>query len=80
MFPKKQKLIISTVIDWFKNLAEKQKRKFIKFVIAEFYPPILEDVLTKSINYAKSFIAVEENIISAIKPARKSLVLSKDGT
>ena len=27
----------STVIDWFKNLADKQKRKFIKFDIAEFY-------------------------------------------
>ena len=30
----------STVIDWFKNLVNKQKRKFIKFEIAEFYPSI----------------------------------------
>ena len=43
-----------TVIDWFKNLADKQKRKFIKFDIAEFYPSISEDLLKKSIIYAKS--------------------------
>ena len=43
----------STVIDWFKNLADKQKRKFIKFDIAEFYPSISEDLLKKSINHAK---------------------------
>ena len=27
----------STVTDWFKNLADKQKQKFIKFEIAGFY-------------------------------------------
>ena len=69
----------STVIDWFKNLADKQKRKFIKFDIAEFYPSISEDLLKKSINYAKSFTTIEKNGISAIKPARKSLPFSKDG-
>ena len=70
----------STVIDWFKNLVDKQKRKFIKFDIAEFYPSILEDLLNKSINYAKLFTTIEENVISAIKHARKLLLFSKDGT
>ena len=37
------------VIEWFKNLAEKQKRKFIKFDMAEFYPSNSEDLLTKLI-------------------------------
>ena len=67
------------VIDWFKNLAEKQKRKFIKFDMAELYPSISEDLLTKSINYTKLF-TTEENGISAIKLACKSLLFSKDGT
>ena len=70
----------STVIDWFKNLADKQKQKFIKFDIAEFYPSISEDLLKKSINYTKSFTTLEENVIWAIKLARKSLIFSKDQT
>ena len=70
----------STVTDWFKNLADKQKRKFIKFVMAEFYPSISEDLLNKSIDYAKSFTTIGENVINAIKLARKSLLFSKDGT
>ena len=84
MFPKKKTKVnqwrnTSTVIDWFKNLAEKQKRKFIKFDMAELYPSISEDLQTKSINYTKLF-AIEENGISAIKLACKSLLFSKDGT
>ena len=70
----------STVIDWFKNLAEKQKRKFIKFDIAEFYPSIPEDLLNKSIDYAKSFTTIGKNAVNAIKLAHKSLLFSKDGT
>ena len=70
----------STAIDWFKNLADKQKRKFIKFDIAEFYPSISEDLFSKSIDYAKSFTTIGENVINAIKLARKSLLFSKDGT
>ena len=70
----------STAIDWFKNFADKQKRKFIKFDIAEFYPSISEDLFSKSIDYAKSFNTIGENVINAIKLARKSLLFSKDGT
>ena len=70
----------STVTDWFKNLAGKQKRKFIKFDIAEFYPAISEDLLNKSIDYAKSFTTIGENVINAIKLARKSQLFSEDGT
>ena len=52
----------------------------MKFHIAEFYPSISEDLLKKSFNYAKSFKAIEENDISAIKLACKSLLYSKDGS
>ena len=34
-----------TVIDWFKNVGNKNKRKFIKFYIAELYPSISEELL-----------------------------------
>ena len=70
----------STVIDWFKNFADKQKRKFINIDIAEFYPSVSEDLLEKSLNYAKLFTTIKENGISAIKLTHKSLLFSKDGT
>ena len=70
----------ATVINWFKNLSDKHKRKFIKFDIAEFYPSILENLLNKSIACGKSFTKIEDNVINAIKLARKSLLFNKDGT
>ena len=81
MFPEKQKLTNGRTHRWsligLKILPI--NKKFIKFDIAEFYPSISEDLLKKSINYAKSFTTIEKNGISAIKPALKSLPFSKDG-
>ena len=68
------------VINWFKNLSDKHKRKFIKLDIAEFYPSISENLLNKSIEYAKSFTKIDDNVINAIKLARKSLLFDKDRT
>ena len=70
----------ATVINWFKNLSDKHKRKFIKFDIAELYPSISENLLNKSIVYANFFTNIEDNVFNAIKLARKSLIFNKDGT
>ena len=82
MFPEKQKLINGRTHRW--SLIDLKilpiNKKFIKFDIVEFYPSISEDLLKKSINHAKWFTKVQENGISAIKPARKSLLFSNDGT
>ena len=67
----------STVIKWFENLQNKQKRRFIKFDIADFYPSITEHLLERSIEYAKSFATIERKTIEAITLARKSLLFSK---
>ena len=84
MFPKNQKLTSGEIhrrsLIGLKTLQINKKRKFIKFDIAEFYPSISEDLLNKSIDYAKSFITIGENVINAIKLARKSPLFSKDGT
>ena len=50
----------ATVNNWFKNLSDKHKRNFIKFDMAEFYPSISENLLNKSIEYAKSFTKIED--------------------
>ena len=67
----------STVIKWFENLQNKQKRRFIKFDIADFYPSITEHLLERSIEYAKSFATIEHKTLEAITLARKSLLFSK---
>ena len=70
----------STVIKWFENLQNKQKRRFIKFDTAEFYPSIAENLLERSIEYAKSFATIEHKTLEAITLARKSLLFSKHET
>ena len=68
----------STVIKWFENLQNKQKRRFIKFDITDFYPSITEHLLERSIEYAKSFATIEHKTLEAILLPRKSLLVSKD--
>ena len=64
----------STVIEWFGAIENKKNCKFIKFDIAEFYPPISAKLLEKSINFARSIIEIEDKIINIIKHSRKSLL------
>ena len=56
----------STVIEWFKAIKNKAKCRFIKIVIAEFYPSISIELLDRSISFAKSLIDIESNIINTI--------------
>ena len=43
----------------------------------DFYPSISKELLTKSINYAKSITPIEEEVITTVFHARKSLLLDK---
>ena len=54
------------------------KLKFIKFNIAEFYPSASEEPLDKAINYAKRSTDICDNVITAIKLARKLLFSMKN--
>ena len=56
----------ATVINWFKNLADKDRHKFIKFDISEFYPSISGNLSNKSIEFTKSFTKIKGNTINAI--------------
>ena len=46
----------STVIEWFRAIESKKTCQFIKFDIAEIYPPILGELLETSMNFTKSII------------------------
>ena len=42
-----------------------------------FYPSITKELLTKSIHYAKSLTTIEEEVITTISHAYKSLLFDK---
>lgn len=68
----------ASVVTWFNNIQDKEKYKFIKFDIVDFYPSISEELLNKSIQFAKSKTNVENFELEIIKHARKSLLFNKD--
>ena len=68
---------ILQVINWFKNLTHKENRRFIKFDIADFYPSISADLLSRAISYARTIITIEDKVIDAIKFARNRYYLAK---
>ena len=66
-----------TVITWFKSIENKESSSFITFDIVDFYPSITKELLTKSMNYAKSLTTIEEEVKATIFHARKSLLFDK---
>ena len=62
------------VITWFKSIVSKRRSSFIRFYIVDFYPSISEELLARSINYAKAIINTEEEVIKTVFHARKSLL------
>ena len=68
----------SSVIKWFQNLPEKNKSKFLKFNIIDFYSSITEKLLKNAISFAKTFTVVSDNTIKIILNARKSLLFNSN--
>lgn len=68
------------VIDWFKELPDQSELKFIKFDIVEFYPSISEELLSRSITYAKSLTKISEMEEHIIWHARQSLLFNGEST
>ena len=65
------------VIEWFKNIKNKQKHKFIVFDIKDFYPTITKDLLTK---FAEEKVQISDDDKKIIYHARKSLLFNEEGT
>ena len=68
----------SSVIDWFNSIPDKKNCKFLKFDIIEFYPSITEELLMKSINFAKQFTTIDDETTQIILNARKSFLFDLD--
>ena len=66
------------VINWFKKIERKSGQKFIKFDVVNFYPSITDEMLRKSINWARQFVHITLEEEKIIIEAKNSL-LFKDG-
>ena len=53
----------STVINWFKNIKNKNSCVFKQFDIGEFYPSISKELLLKAITYAKTLVNISDEEI-----------------
>ena len=70
----------SNVIQWFKNIPEKHLHSFVQFDIVEFYPSISEQLLTKALNFAKTFTNVNTEDVKIIMHAKRSLLFENETT
>ena len=65
-----------TVINWFKNIDNKNNRIFMRLNIEEFYPSISKVLLIKGTNYAHSFVTISKKEVKTIMYSRKSLLFN----
>ena len=67
----------STVTEWFTNIQDKPRCRFIKLDICEFYPSISEDLLNRALEFAKLHTTISDDEVATIKHARKSLLFNQ---
>ena len=68
----------SCVIEWFKNINEKNKCALTQLDIKELYTLITEDISENAITFAKTFISINDSDLRIVKHCRKSLLFSKE--
>ena len=68
----------ASIIEWFKHIKEKRNCTFINFDIREFYPSITENILDKTLLFAKQSHDISNDNIRLIKHCRKSLLFSNN--
>ena len=64
------------VLDWFKQIKNKDLYKFATFDIKGFYPSIKEGLLKSAINFAEQHTEISETDKAIIFHARKSLLFN----
>ena len=67
-----------SVLQWFKGIVNKQNFTFIQFDICEFYPSITENLLKKSIEWAKTFVPISDDQKQIIFHVRQNFLFDKD--
>ena len=65
---------VISVIDWLKSIPNKKHSSLLQFDIVDFYPSITEELLRKSISFAKAHGHMTDEQVHAIMHARQSLL------
>ena len=68
---------ISSVIEWFINIKEKERSSFMVSGIESFYPLITEGLFTNAIQFAKQITKISNYDMSLINQSRKTLFNEK---
>ena len=63
-----------SVIDWFKNIENKNQCTFIQFDIENFYPSISETLFNKAIDFAKLHVQIPDAHLKIIRQSRRTLL------
>jgi hypothetical protein len=66
------------VIDWFENIADKKKFRFIQFDIVNYYATISEELIKDAIKWAREFIDISEEEEDIILKCKMSLLYFKN--
>ena len=64
------------VIEWFKNINDKQSNKFVEFDIKDFYPSITESLRRNALEFASNHTPITPEEFEIIFHARKSLLFN----
>lgn len=67
------------VIDWFKNLNNKNSSTFIQFNIVDFYPSISKDLFETALEFAEIYSDISKNEIDILN-CRKSIMIIQQRT
>ena len=68
----------SAVIEWFKNINNKNEHAFLSFDIVDFYPSITENLLNRAISWASQHTTISDQEVTIIKHVRKSLLFNAE--
>ena len=63
-----------SVIDWFKDIPEKDKCKFLVLDVVEYYPSITEKLLKEALDWASNIVEITDQEKEIIIKANKSLL------
>ena len=61
------------VINWFSQLRQKNKLTFLTFDIIDFYPSISDELLNKSIEWAKKRTSIDDQEYETMMHSRRTL-------
>ena len=66
----------SSVLQWFKNLPNKNRCAFITFDVVEFYPSISEKLLECALDFAANYVTISDDDRNIILQAKQSLLFN----